>query len=76
MGLIFGFLVNRPGLTFGIAIHFLPVYNPSLEEISDPQLYCHNVQTLISRKSGVPISEFYAENALENGSIIIYLQTF
>lgn len=68
--------MNLPGLTFEIAIHFLPVYNPSLEEISDPQLYCHNVQTLVSRKSGKPISEFYAENALENGSIFFNLQTF
>jgi len=47
-----------------ITIHFLPVYNPSLEEISDPQLYCQNVQTLISENSGIPISEFHAEDIL------------
>jgi len=47
-----------------ITIHFLPVYNPSLDEISDPQLYCQNVQTLISKKSGIPISGFHAEAIL------------
>ena len=54
-----------------ITIHLLPVYYPSADEASDPQLYCENVQSLISEESGIPISPFFVENGLVKGWIII-----
>lgn len=32
-----------------VELEFLPVYNPSQEEINDPKLYAKNVQTLMAK---------------------------
>ncbi|XP_064639975.1 lysophosphatidylcholine acyltransferase 2-like isoform X2 [Lineus longissimus] len=38
-------------------VEFLPVYNPSDEEIADPKLYAHNVRALMAENLGVPATD-------------------
>lgn len=40
-----------------LEIEFLPVYNPSKEEIEDPKLYANNVRAVMARALGVPITD-------------------
>ena len=37
--------------SLNVTIHLLPVYYPSEKEISNPQIYCENVQGKFSLKS-------------------------
>uniref|UniRef100_A0A3Q1FHJ0 Phospholipid/glycerol acyltransferase domain-containing protein n=1 Tax=Acanthochromis polyacanthus TaxID=80966 RepID=A0A3Q1FHJ0_9TELE len=44
-----------------IGVTFLPVYNPSPEERSDPKLYADNVQKLMAKALGVPATDYVME---------------
>uniref|UniRef100_A0A3P8TL48 Lysophosphatidylcholine acyltransferase 4 n=1 Tax=Amphiprion percula TaxID=161767 RepID=A0A3P8TL48_AMPPE len=44
-----------------IGVTFLPVYNPSPEERSDPNLYADNVQKLMAKALGVPATDYVME---------------
>lgn len=44
-----------------MTVEFLPVYNPSPEERSDPNLYADNVQKLMAKALGVPATDYVME---------------
>ncbi|XP_037117427.1 lysophospholipid acyltransferase LPCAT4 [Syngnathus acus] len=47
-----------------ITIEFLPVYNPSPEERSNPNLYADNVQKLMAKALGVPATDYIMEGGV------------
>ncbi|XP_042368558.1 lysophospholipid acyltransferase LPCAT4 [Plectropomus leopardus] len=44
-----------------MTVEFLPVYNPSEEEKSDPILYADNVQKLMAKALGIPATDYVME---------------
>eukprot|EP01119_Soliformovum_irregulare_P024374 TRINITY_DN8723_c0_g1_i2.p1 TRINITY_DN8723_c0_g1~~TRINITY_DN8723_c0_g1_i2.p1 ORF type:complete len:201 (-),score=31.61 TRINITY_DN8723_c0_g1_i2:93-695(-) len=44
-------------LTHRIDIDFLPLYTPSIEEMSDPMLYTNNIRKTMADSSHLPLSE-------------------
>lgn len=47
-----------------VEIHFLPVYNPSDEEIKKPSLYAENVRKLMAEYLNVPLSDYSYEDGI------------
>ncbi|XP_041842554.1 lysophospholipid acyltransferase LPCAT4 [Melanotaenia boesemani] len=47
-----------------MTVEFLPVYNPSLEEKSNPSLYADNVQKLMAKALGVPATDYVMESGV------------
>uniref|UniRef100_A0A8C3ACK2 Lysophosphatidylcholine acyltransferase 4 n=1 Tax=Cyclopterus lumpus TaxID=8103 RepID=A0A8C3ACK2_CYCLU len=44
-----------------VTVEFLPVYKPSQEEKSDPNLYADNVQKLMAKALGLPSTDYVME---------------
>jgi len=42
-------------LNIGLTIEFLPIYHPSVEEMTNPNLYAENVQKVMASSLGVSI---------------------
>lgn len=47
-----------------LEVEFLPVHNPSPEEIDSPELFAENVRSEVSRATGIPVSSYSIEDML------------
>ncbi|XP_053715828.1 lysophospholipid acyltransferase LPCAT4 [Synchiropus splendidus] len=47
-----------------VTVEFLPVYKPSLEEKSNPNLYADNVQKIMAKALGVPATDYVMEGRM------------
>ena len=49
------FLILLASFRTKITVHYLPIYHPNSQEISDPELFAYNVREVISKYSGLPV---------------------
>lgn len=47
-----------------VEVEFLPVYTPNDEEKTNPKLFADNVQTVMARALGVPVSDYSFEDCI------------
>lgn len=60
--LIYSFINTFLRLNANLTFHFLPVYHPSPQEISDPELYAENVRKLIAQYGDLALIDTCVED--------------